>query len=267
LLFRDISQLLMMRSTAEYFTGLSGVYDANRPSYPVEAIDAVLDGLSRPPTIADVGCGTGISTRLLAARAGPGAKIVGVDPNPGMLAQARRASETAGLNIEYRQGTGEHTGLGDSSVDAVVCAQAFHWLRPLEALREFHRVLKNSGRLALLWNVRDDGHDPFTSAYSDLARRAMNDAASRGLEVHDLRSADPTVGGFFIDARLLAFPNPHRLTLDGLLGRARSASYFPKHDPLRSEMEGELRRLFEAHNVDGAVTLGHRTEVTIATKK
>jgi hypothetical protein len=78
-----------------------------------------------------------------------------------------------------------------------------------------------------MWNVRDDGHDAFTTAYSNLARRAMDDAAARGLEVHDLRSADPTVGGYFTNARLLTFGNPHRLTLDSLLGRARRASYFP----------------------------------------
>ncbi len=257
----------MSRPTLEYFTGLAGVYDANRPNYPIEAIDVILDGLPRPTTVADVGCGTGISTRLLAMRAGKRAKVIGVDPNADMLREARFAAERALLNIEFAEGTGERTGLSDASVDVVVCAQAFHWLSPIEALREFHRVLQPSGRVALMWNVRDDGHDAFTTAYSAMARRAMDAAASRGLEVHDLRSADPTIGGFFRDARLLVFPNPHRLTQDGLMGRARSASYFPRQDPLRGEMEAELRTLFQQHSVDGVVTLWHRTEVTLATRQ
>jgi len=254
----------MPRETLEYFTGLAGVYDANRPSYPVEAIDAILDGLPRPMTIADIGCGTGISTRLLASRAGDDARVLGVDPNIDMLREARTAAERAESRIDFREGTGERTGLDDANVDVVVCAQAFHWLNPLAALREFRRVLRPGGRLALVWNVRDDGHDEFTAAYSRIARRAMDDAASRGLEVHDLRSADPTVGGYFGNARLLKFGNPHRLTLDGLLGRARSASYFPKDDPLRSEMEKELRELFARYQREGAVMLWHRTEATLA---
>ena len=251
--------------TTEYFSGLADVYDANRPSYPVAAIDAMLDGLPRPVRVADIGCGTGISSRLLASR---GAIVIGIDPNGDMLRQARDATSAQGLHVEYGQGKGEHTGLADASVDLVVCAQAFHWLRPLEALREFHRVLRPHGRLALMWNVRDDEHDEFTSRYSDLARRAQADAASRGLDVHEMRSADPTVGGFFGDARLIVFPNPQRLSLDGLLGRARSASYFPKPgNPLRERMEAELRELFERHARHGFVTLAHRAEVTLATPR
>lgn len=254
----------MPRATRDYFTGLASDYDANRPSYPIEAIDAILAGLPQPARVADIGCGTGISSRLLASR---GAEVTGIDPNEDMLEQARQASKAVNLHIEFRHGTGEHTGLADASIHVVVCAQAFHWLRPLEALREFHRILKPRGRLALMWNVRDDGHDDFTSAYSDMARRAQADAASRGLEVHEMRSGDPTMGGLFGEARVLIFPNPHRLTLDGLLGRARSASYFPKPDnPLRAKMEDESRQLFERHSVAGVVTLWHRTEVTLATK-
>jgi ubiquinone/menaquinone biosynthesis C-methylase UbiE len=255
----------MPRATRDYFTGLASDYDANRPSYPVEAIDAILADLPRPARVADIGCGTGISSRLLASR---GVEVIGIDPNQDMLEQARQASGAANLHVEFCHGTGEDTGLNDVSVDVVVCAQAFHWLRPLEALREFHRILKPHGRLALVWNVRNDGPDPFTAAYSDMARRAQADAASRGLEVHEMRSGDPTVGGFFGKARPLIFPNPQRLSLNGLLGRARSASYFPKPDnPLRGQMESELRRLFEQHSDDGAVTLWHRTEVTLATRR
>ena len=48
--------------------------------------------------VADVGCGTGISTRFLA---GPDVRVVGIDPNPDMLEEARR-STPAGLEVEYR---------------------------------------------------------------------------------------------------------------------------------------------------------------------
>lgn len=258
-----------MKAT-DYFSGLAGVYDANRPSYPVEAIDFVLAGLPRDVVIADVGCGTGISSRLLKQRGGANIRVIGVDPNNDMLDQARRASSESRLEIDYRVGTGERTGLNDAGVDCVVVAQAFHWFKADEALREFHRVLKAAprGRLALIWNVRDDAHDAFTIAYSNIARRAMANARNHGLETHDLRSADPTVGGLFDDAMLRVFPNPHRLRWEGLLGRARSASYFPRQgDPLREALEQELRGVFDAHAREDAVTLWHRTEVTLAKRR
>lgn len=255
--------------TTEYFSGLAGMYDANRPSYPVEAIDFVLEGLPRDAVVADVGCGTGISTRLLKRRSGDGVRVIGIDPNDDMLEQARRATDDSVGTVVYRAGTGERTGLADASVECVVVAQAFHWFKSDDALREFHRVLKSAppGRLALMWNVRDVARDAFTIAYSDIARRSMANARSSGLETHDLRSADPTAGGFFNHATLLVFPNPHRLTWHGLLGRARSASYFPRPgDPLRNVLETELRELFNAFARDGVVTLWHRTEVTTASR-
>jgi SAM-dependent methyltransferase len=45
--------------------------------------------------------------------------------------------------------------LPDASVDAIVCAQSFHWFATVEALAEIHRVLKPGGRLGLVWNMRD----------------------------------------------------------------------------------------------------------------
>jgi len=41
-------------------------------------------------------------------------------------------------------------------LDAVVCAQAFHWFATREALAEIRRVLQPGGMLGLIWNVRDE---------------------------------------------------------------------------------------------------------------
>jgi SAM-dependent methyltransferase len=58
--------------------------------------------------------------------------------------------------VEAEQGTAEAIPLADASVDAVVCAQSFHWFASAEALREIHRVLKAGGVLGLVWNIRDE---------------------------------------------------------------------------------------------------------------
>ena len=59
-------------------------------------------------------------------------------------------------NIEAKEGSAKRIPLADASVDAVVCAQAFHWFANSEALGEIHRVLKPGGSLGLVWNVRDE---------------------------------------------------------------------------------------------------------------
>lgn len=247
--------------STEYFSGLADGYARFRPSYAPAAIDAVLEGVAPPVRALDVGCGTGISTRLLAAR---GARVIGIDPSHDMLDQARRAgTPEGGGTVEYRLGTAEATGLPDASRDVVLCAQAFHWFDAARALAELSRVLLAGGRLALVWNVREAG-DPFTDAYEAVVRRAQAAAKDAGRKVEVDRRADPAEGGWFEDVGARAFPNPHRLDLEGLLGRARSASYFPKAGPLAAELEGALREAFARHARGGVVTLAQRTEVTLA---
>ncbi|MBC7773083.1 MAG: SAM-dependent methyltransferase, partial [Pyrinomonadaceae bacterium] len=58
-------------------------YKKYRPSYPPDAIDAILDGLGPPASLlaADIGAGTGISSTLLAER---GVRVFAVEPNPAM---------------------------------------------------------------------------------------------------------------------------------------------------------------------------------------
>lgn len=244
----------------QYFTGLADAYARFRPSYAPAAVDWLLEGVSPPARALDVGCGTGISSRLLAAR---GARVIAIDPNNDMLEQARQARVPEGGAIEWRLGTAEDTGLPRASRDVVLCAQAFHWFDGPRALKELHRVLLAGGRLALMWNVRD-ALDPFTAAYEVVVKRAQAAAKDAGRKVEVGRRADPTEGGWFEDVRAREFPNPHRLDLDGLLGRARSASYYPRAGPLAEGLEAALREAFARHAQDGHVTLSQRTEVTLA---
>lgn len=74
-----------MRST-ERFTGLANVYGQARPTYPLELVRWCLEQVPAPSLIVDLGCGTGISTRLFATTGHP---VIGIDPNADMLAAAR----------------------------------------------------------------------------------------------------------------------------------------------------------------------------------
>lgn len=253
------------RPVTDYFTGLADDYESHRPGYPTEAIAAALDGLAPPVRVADIGCGTGICTRILAEA---GAEVIGLEPNADMLAVARRHPAPApgapgGEAIVYKQASAEKTGLPDASVDLVLCAQAFHWFDASAALTEFRRILIPGGRLALLWNRRDESN-PFMAGYEEIAGRAQEHARGEGRLMRKNRSYDPADGGLFANVRRLEFDNPRPLDRAGLLGRARSASYFPASGPLKAELEARLHQLFDKHQRDGLITFRQRAELTLA---
>ena len=91
-----------MRST-ERFTGLATIYGQARPTYPEELVRWCLEQAAAPTLIVDLGCGTGISTRLFASTGHP---VIGIDPNADMLATARAEGAQ-----DYRVGTSEQSGL------------------------------------------------------------------------------------------------------------------------------------------------------------
>jgi ubiquinone/menaquinone biosynthesis C-methylase UbiE len=138
-------------TAAEGFSAGAATYVAGRPDYPLE-IEAWLAndlGLRSGRTALDLAAGTGkFSTRLLAT----GAAVIAVEPVEEMLEQLVRQYPQIGA----KSGSAQHIPLDDASVDAVVCAQAFHWFATPEAVREIHRVLKPGGAFGLIWNVRDD---------------------------------------------------------------------------------------------------------------
>ncbi|WP_245817334.1 class I SAM-dependent methyltransferase [Hydrococcus rivularis] len=128
------------------FSGRAADYANYRPSYPKEAIEKILEGLDSSSQLlaADVGAGTGIASRLLADQ---GVRVFAIEPNDEM----RQAASPHPL-VEFRKGTAENTTLPKASVDLVASFQAFHWFDPALTLLEFRRILKPTGRLALVWN-------------------------------------------------------------------------------------------------------------------
>jgi SAM-dependent methyltransferase len=227
-------------------------YVKYRPTYPAEAVLAIVDGLGPPERLlaADVGAGTGISARLLAER---GVRVVAVEPG-----EAMRLAATPAANVTWVGGMAEATGLRDASVDLVLSAQSFHWFHPADALREFARILQPGGRLAIMWNRRSRD-DPFTVGY----RQVLLDV---GAEARAERmSFDPDVirqCELFSPAERLTFSNTQRLDLDGLIGRARSTSYAPKDGARGEELLSRLRELHARYaDARGIATMIYETEI------
>jgi ubiquinone/menaquinone biosynthesis C-methylase UbiE len=135
------------------YTGLAGDYARFRPGYAPQVATAILGYVGRDPACidaADVGAGTGIWTRMLAAR-GP-RSVVAVEPNDEMRGQGIETSQ--GTVIVWRKGTAEATGLPDGSADLVTMASSLHWADFDRACEEFRRILRPGGVFAALWNPR-----------------------------------------------------------------------------------------------------------------
>lgn len=134
----------------EGFARESDAYQRGRPEYPDALAGWLVDDLGLTPgrTVLDLGAGTGKFTRLLA---GTGARVTAVEPVAAMADQIAARQPT----VRVLAGTAEAIPLPAGSMDAIVCAQAFHWFANHAALGEIHRVLRPAGTLGLIWNVRD----------------------------------------------------------------------------------------------------------------
>lgn len=249
----DTTQLYTLNPLTR-FSDKAVDYAKYRPSYPSEAIDVILKGLNTSQLkIADIGAGTGISSRLLAQR---GVQVIAIEPNAAM----RQMAESHQL-VEFCEGTAEATHLPSNSVDLVTCFQAFHWFNPEPSLQEFYRILKPAGRLVLVWNERDR-NDFFTSEYSRLVREASNNhpAESRMMLIEPLLKTS-----LFVNVCDYTFKYKQALDLAGLIGRAASVSYIPKDATIQAKLINDLHQIYNRScDGDGLIYLAYRTCVHLA---
>jgi SAM-dependent methyltransferase len=135
------------------FTRLAGAYAKFRPGYAPQVATAILGFVGHTAAkvdAADIGAGTGMWTRILAAR---GLRsIIAIEPNDEMRKKGVETSR--GSPITWRKGAAEDTGLADASVDLVSMASSLHWADFDKACDEFHRILRPGGVFVALWNPR-----------------------------------------------------------------------------------------------------------------
>jgi len=134
------------------FSGLAQNYSLYRPGYAPTIqgpVEGYLNKSFRGLSVADVGAGTGIFSRMLAQW---GAKVTAVEPNHDMRNVGIEDSRE--FSVRYQEGNAENTGLDSNSVDFLSMASSFHWADFDRATQEFLRVLKPGGVFSALWNPR-----------------------------------------------------------------------------------------------------------------
>jgi SAM-dependent methyltransferase len=166
------------RGHPSVFAEVAGAYERARPGYPEDAVRWLAG--DEPRDVVDLGAGTGKLTRALVAL---GHRVMAVEPLPVMLEHlAENAPGAFGV-----LGTAEVIPLPDAFADVVTCAQSFHWFDHDLALPEIARVLRSPGRLAVVWNIRDDG-DAFMARLTEIiGNERLSEAARYGpLEASDV---------------------------------------------------------------------------------
>ena len=145
--------------------------------------------------ILDVGCGAGFFTRLLAESGG---HVIGLDNSAAFLRQAS-ANAAGRKNIEFVNGDVEKLLQENASVDVIWSAHSMRSYPNIQqSLREFRRVLRPGGLLAILES--DNIHSVMLSWPPDL------ELAVRQAEHREIGDEDSYIGTYFprFAARLLA---------------------------------------------------------------
>ncbi|WP_394825526.1 class I SAM-dependent methyltransferase [Pendulispora albinea] len=122
-------------------------YDRLRPDYPPALVDWCLPR-ERPCAIVEIGCGSGQATKLFVESA---ARIVAIDLSAEMIEKAKYNLRAP--NVAFIVGAFEDIELPAGPFDAVLSAQAIHWLDFDKAFARIRKLLRSGGRFASCWNA------------------------------------------------------------------------------------------------------------------
>lgn len=243
--------------SVERFSNRVENYVKYRPSYPAEVLNVFRDemGLNSESLVADIGSGTGISSKLFLDS---GNVVYGVEPNAKMR-EAAAEFLAAYPNFYSIDGTSTATNLFNASVNIITAAQAFHWFEPEPTRKEFKRILKPGGWVALMWNERQLDTTPFLIEYEKLLLKYANDYT----KVRHDNINETTLKNYFQgDFRTATFANKQVLDFDGIKGRVSSSSYMPSEsDRQYSAMVEELQTLFDKHAENDRIQVFYDTNV------
>jgi SAM-dependent methyltransferase len=242
------------------FDALATEYDAARPSYPPDLYDA-LDALAGPldgALVAEVGAGTGISTRGLLSR---GAGVVAYDLAPNMLQRLRaNGSPGPGTLLGTAVADGHALPLRDGVADVVAYAQAFHWMRAGEAATEAARVLRRHGALALWWNNSAAQDEPWWQRHQDALEAAIATYHRR------YRAYDVPAGlrPAFAGVETTEVPWVRRLDVETYVTFLASKSYVASLGDRTAAFLDEQRALLTEAFPDGTVVEPYVTRLWVA---
>ena len=257
----------MESGNEDRFTGKAKIYQQYRASYPNELIEYLYEkaGFSKNSVIADIGAGTGIFSRLLLEK---GSRVFCIEPNDDMrVVSENDLRRDAKINqCIFVNAPAENTGLKEKSIDFITAAQAFHWFDRQQFATECRRILKDGGKVVLIWNIRDFEHEIVQKDF--LIRKKYSVGDAKGLSSGEKSINELT--GFFLDDMYeeSTFVNDLRLERNDYIGMNLSRSYAPREDKEPEKyinFVADLFKLFDEYSNNGVLFYPHHTKCYIGT--
>jgi SAM-dependent methyltransferase len=249
------------RAAQQGFSASVAAYGRGRPDYPLQLLPWLRQTLGLGPgrTAVDLGAGTGKFTRLMLQS---GVGVIAVEPIEAMRSQLLQ--NLAGVTV--LAASAQSMPLADQSVDAVLCAQAFHWFAAPEALGEIARVLRPGGKLGLVWNVRDESV-PWVAAISRIVTPHEGDTP----RFHQGTWRQLFPSELFSGLQETAVENLHVGSVqDVIVDRVMSVSFIAASSPaVRAEVAAQLDALIAAEpqlNSKASVEFPYLTRAYWATR-
>ena len=253
----------MLIKNEEKFLGKANVYNKYRSSYPIELINYLYSqkGFSADSVIADIGSGTGKLSRLLLEK---GSTVYCVEPNDDMRhAAENELGEAAGFKSFISvKATAENTELLEKSMDFITSAMSFHWFDKTAFKVECRRILKDNGRVVLIYDVQDKTEFFYnTIATFDKYRIDPQNPYVTGEMPSDIRD-------FFMDSICdeMSFKSDVLFTRETYIGRTLSKAYSPTEEANPDEYHAlirELGLLFDDNNINGISNMPQSTKCFI----
>ena len=165
------------------FASTVAYYESARPPYGAAFFAAVARqlGFDRSQRLIDVGAGPGLLAIGFAPYCG---EVIGVDPEPAMVAAARSAAVRGSVEATFIEGRFEDKAANLGGFDVVTIGRAIHWLDPAPARRALDGAVKPSGRILVCHaSSVDDGRNPWLAAFKAVRDRWRDDRPRQDRDV------------------------------------------------------------------------------------
>jgi SAM-dependent methyltransferase len=267
------------------YLGAAPYYLRGRPSYSADLPSVLADELDLDGTgqLVDVGSGPGIVGLQLT---GLFERVTLVEPDPGMLAEARAQAAAAGVSsVDLVRATAEELpGLGLRPARVVTFGQSFHRTNRLVVAEAVYQLLEPGGSLVLISHDPTRPAPPAPAGTSPIPHERIRELITTFLN-SELRSgnrlvADYSVERFELTLRRTSFGTSRTLfapgrpdiirDVDGVIAGCLSMSYAapPLFGARLDEFIAALRELLERSSPTGRFwDWPGDTEILIATRR
>lgn len=220
----------IIKNNEERFNGFADDYDKFRPVPPLIIVETLINYINKTPSlVADLGCGTGLSTFIWKDYSD---KVIGIDPNRDMLNKAKKkwCKSSNSKKVEFQLGYSNDTGLKCSSADIITCSSSFQWMEPGSTVKEVSRVLVDKGVFAMYnhrqptvgdWVVEKAYNDLFEKVYSILDNGSEEEGKVKLWSRKEYVETMKALGNFRFIKEILVHSKV-QMNADGLIGFAFS---------------------------------------------